>query len=221
MNTTRLDGAVNVNIWLPHHNSYVASSETVESVNVSTTGARCRAGLRGRAAVTVTTKSGTNDLHGSAWEYHNNQHLKARPYFMPATQQKPLDIMNIFGATVGGPIVKNKLFYFGAFEATRQRVGGSGIYDVPTAAIRAGDFSGISQIIYDPATGNPDGTGRTPFAGNRIPNNRISGPSRTLMGLLPQANLPGRCRITPSPEPDSLTAQTTTTRSTGTAMKST
>jgi len=192
MNTTRLDGAVNVNIWLPHHNSYVASSETVESVNVSTTALDAELGSAGGAAVTVTTKSGTNDLHGSAWEYHNNQHLKARPYFMPATQQKPLDIMNIFGATVGGPIVKNKLFYFGAFEATRQRVGGSGIYDVPTAAIRAGDFSGISQIIYDPATGNPDGTGRTPFAGNRIPNNRISGPSRTLMGLLPQANLPGQ-----------------------------
>ena len=87
------------------------------------------------------TKSGTNDLHGSAWEYHNNQRMKARPYFMPATQEKPRDTLNIFGGTLGGPIVKNKLFYFGNVELTRQRTGGSGIFDVPTAAVRAGNFS--------------------------------------------------------------------------------
>ncbi len=199
MNTTRLDGAVNVNIWLPHHNSYVAPSETVAEVNVSTTALDAEIGSAGGAAVTVTTKSGTNEFHGSAWEYHNNQRLKARPYFMPSAQQKPRDTLNIFGATLGGPIVRNKLFFFGHYEGTRQRVGGNGIYDVPTADVRNGDFSqaintGATSptIIYDPRTGNADGTGRSPFPGNRIPMDRISGPARRLMDLLPGPNMPGR-----------------------------
>ena len=201
MNTTRVDGAVNVNIWLPHHNAYVAPSETVAEVNVSTTALDAELGSAGGAAVTVITKSGTNDLHGSAWEYHNNQEMKARPYFMPATQQKPRDTLNIFGATLGGPIVKNKLFYFGNFEGTRQRTGGSGIYDVPQAQIRAGDFTNATfplnsatapvTLIYDPNTGNPDGTGRTPFPGNVIPANRISPAASKILALLPAANLAG------------------------------
>ena len=110
MNTTRTDGAVNVNIWLPHHNAYVAPSETIAEVNVNTTALDAELGSAGGAAINVITKSGTNDLHGSAWEYHNNQQMKARPYFMPATQEKPRDTLNIFGGTLGGPIVRNKLF---------------------------------------------------------------------------------------------------------------
>ncbi len=199
MNTTRVDGAVNVNIWLPHHNAYVAPSETVAEVNVSTTALDAELGSAGGAAVTVITKSGTNELHGSAWEYHNNQRMKSRPYFMPTSQQKPRDTLNIFGGTLGGPIVKNKLFYFGNYEGTRQRTGGSGIYDVPQTSIRGGDFSNARfpfnspsapvTAIYDPRTGNPDGTGRTPFPGNIIPADRISAVSRRVLALLPEANI--------------------------------
>lgn len=187
MNTTRLDGAVNVNIWLPHHNAYVAPSETVQEVNVSTTALDAEQGSAGGAAVTVITKSGTNDLHGSAWEYHNNQHMKSRPYFLPTAQDKPRDTLNIFGGTLGGPVLKNKLFYFGNFEGTRQRVGGSGIFNVPTARVRNGDFSGLSPI-YDPQTGNPDGSGRTQFPNNRVPDNRINPITKRILGLLPLPN---------------------------------
>jgi len=198
MNTTRLDGAVNVNIWLPHHNAYVAPSETVAEVNVSTTAMDAEQGMAGGAAVTVITKSGTNELHGSAWEYHNNQKMKSRPYFMPATQDKPRDTLNIFGGALGGPIVKNKLFYFGHFEGTRQRTGGSGIYDVPTAAIRSGNFSNAffggattATPIYDPLTGDSEGRGRTQFPGNIIPANRISPIAQRIIQNLPTPNLAG------------------------------
>jgi hypothetical protein len=184
MNTTRTDGAVNVNIWLPHHNAYVSPSETIAEINVNTTALDPELGSAGGAAITVITKSGTNDLHGSAWEYHNNQRMKARPYFMPATQQKPRDTLNIFGGTLGGPIVRNRLFYFGHVELTRQRTGGSGIFDVPSAAVRTGNFSGTGATIFDPQTGQP-------FAGNIIPENRISPIARQILNRLPAANLTG------------------------------
>jgi hypothetical protein len=184
MNTTRTDGAVNVNIWLPHHNAYVAPSETVAEVNVNTTALDPELGSAGGAAINVITKSGTNDLHGSLWEYHNNQRMKARPYFMPSTQEKPRDTLNIFGGTLGGPVVKNRLFYFGHVELTRQRTGGSGIFDVPTAAVRSGNFSGTGTTIIDPQTGNP-------FPGNIIPENRISPIARSILNRLPAPNLAG------------------------------
>lgn len=199
MNTTRLDGAVNVNIWLPHHNAYVAPSEAVSEVNVSTTALDAEQGMAGGAAVTVITKSGTNELHGSLWEFHNNQRMKSRPYFMPSSQEKPRDTLNIFGATLGGPIIKNKLFYFGHFEGTRQRTGGSGIFDVPTATVRGGDFSQAffpttSQNvtpIYDPLTGDAEGRGRTQFPGNIIPANRISPIAQRVLQNLPGPNIAG------------------------------
>jgi hypothetical protein len=199
MNTTRLDGAVNVNIWLPHHTAYVAPSEAVAEVNVATTALDADQGSAGGAAITVITKSGTNDLHGSAWEYHNNQHMKSRPYFMPAQQDKPRDTMNIFGATLGGPIVKNKLFYFGHYEGTRHRFGNTGIYDVPSARIRTGDFtqaffpttSTTVTPIYDPLTGDSEGRGRTQFPGNVIPANRISPITQKILQNLPGPNLAG------------------------------
>lgn len=199
MNTTRLDGAVNVNIWLPHHTMYVAPSEAVQEVNVSTTAFDAEQGSAGGAAITVITKSGTNELHGSAWEYHNNQKLRARNFFMRPQDTKPRDTLNIFGATLGGPIVRNKLFYFGHFEGTRQRTGGFQVFDVPAAQVRAGDFSqaffptGSSTVtpIYDPATGNPDGTGRTQFPGNRIPESRISPIARRILERVPLPNRDG------------------------------
>ena len=88
---------------------------------------------------------------------------------------KPLSIYNNYGGTIGGTDHrKNKLFYFFSFDGTRQRTARWAPTTVPTADMRAGDFSTYTTIIYDPATGNPDGTGRTPFAGNMFPTNRIS-----------------------------------------------
>jgi hypothetical protein len=200
-NVTRIDGAASINIWLPHHAGYVAPAETIETVNITTSAADAEQGMTGGSAVTVVTKSGTNELHGSVFEFHDNQHLRARNYFQAAGVNKPLSIYNNYGGTVGGPIVKNKLFYFFSFDGTRQRQGAVGRWSVPTADIRQGDFSayggvangacGSGTCIYDPLTGNPDGTARTPFPGNKIPLNRISSQAQKVNAFYPAANLAG------------------------------
>ncbi len=102
-NITRIDGATSVNIWLPHHVGYVEPEEAIDTVNITTTSADAEQGMAGSSAVTLITKSGTNLIHGSAYEFHDDQHLKARNYFQAAGTDKPLSIYNNFGATIGGP----------------------------------------------------------------------------------------------------------------------
>lgn len=187
-NITRIDGATSVNVWLPHHVGYVAPEETIEVVNVTTGAADAEQGMAGSSAITVITKSGTNEIHGSAFEYHDDQHLKARNFFQAYGTTKPLSIYNDFGGTVGGPIKKNKLFYFLSYDGTRQRQASPGFYTVPTAAFKNGDFSAVSTVIYNPFTGNPDGTGRQPFANNIIPSSLISPIAQKLQSYYPSPN---------------------------------
>ena len=174
-NNTRVDGATNVFIWLPHHTLYVQPVESIETVNITSGSMDAEQGMAGGAAITVQTKSGTNEVHGTGFWYHQNQRLKAR-HFFDRIDKLPMANMNIFGGTIGGPVVKNKLFYFFSFERTTERSGQVGQYDLPPAALRAGDFSGVRTLttIYDPATGQPNGVGRQPFSGNIIPTSRIS-----------------------------------------------
>lgn len=190
-NITRIDGAASVNVWLPHHVGYVTPEENVQTVNVTTGAADAEQGLAGSSSITLVTKSGTNDIHGSAFEFHDDQHLKARNFFQAAGTDKPLSIYNNFGATVGGPIKKNKLFYFVSYDGTKQRQSSPGFYTVPTDAQKAGNFSGISTVIYNPQSGNPDGSNRTPFAGNIIPSNLISPIAQKLQSYYPEPNFAG------------------------------
>src|SRR5579884_349887 len=202
-NVTRIDGAASINVWLPHHVGYVMPEEMVSEVNITTSAADAEQGMSGGAAVTLVTKSGTNEFHGSAFEFHDDQHLKARNFFQAPGTKKPVSIYNNYGGTLGGPIVKNKLFWFFSYDATRQRIGATGTYSVPTADIRTGDFSKYlpasaggsctsgCAILFDPNTGNADGTGRTPFPGNIIPANRISPQAAKIQSYLPLPNLAG------------------------------
>src|SRR5439155_6034123 len=139
-NVTRIDGAARVNVWLPHHVGYVTPEENVDVVNITTGSADAEQGMAGTSAITLVTKSGTNDIHGSAFEFHDDQHLKSRNFFQTAGTQKPLSIFNNFGATIGGPIIKNKLFYFVSYDGTKQRQAGPGLYTIPTSAFTGGDF---------------------------------------------------------------------------------
>jgi len=191
---TGVDGATNIFIWLPHHVAYVPPAESIETVSVTTSAYDAEQGMAGGAAITVITKSGTNDLHGVAFWYHDNQHLKARnynyrPYDRPAL---PKTINNIAGGTLGGAIIKNKLFYFGSFERTMHRLGVSGNFSVPPEDMRRGDFSKYAALttIYDPLTGTPDGRNRQPFAGNIVPSNRISPIIANIQKLAPLPNQP-------------------------------
>lgn len=190
-NVTRIDGAASVNVWLPHHVGYVTPAENVEVVNITTGSADAEQGLAGGAAVTLITKSGTNQLHGSAFEFLGNSQLNARNYFQAVGTQKPLYIYNNFGATLGGPLIKNKLFFFFSYDGTRQKQASPGYYTVPTDLFKQGDFSAVSTLIYDPNTGNPDGTGRTPFAGNKIPTSRISPIAQKIQSYYPSINYVG------------------------------
>jgi hypothetical protein len=175
-NNTLVDGAVNINIWLPHHVAYVQPVESVETVNISTGSFDAEQGMAGGAAVTVATKSGTNEVHGTGWWFNNNQHFNSDPvYFRPAGYKKPLAILNIFGANVGGPIKKDRLFYFFNFERTTERTGVFGNYSVAPPDYRAGDFSRWVQygVVYDPQSApQNNAAARTPFPNNIVPQNR-------------------------------------------------
>jgi len=159
-NNTRVDGASNVFLWLPHHSLYVPPAETIDAVNIATASFDAEQGLAGGASVTVATKSGTNDLHGVGSWYHDNDSLRARNFFL-RTPSKPKSITNIPTGALGGPIRKDKLFFFGGYERNMGRRGVSGNYSVPTADQREGDFSAYPVRIYDPTTGtfSPAGSG--------------------------------------------------------------
>src|SRR5207245_2317625 len=150
------------------------------TVNLVSNSFDAEQGMAGGAAMNVTIKSGTNEFHGGAWEYHTNSQLKARNYFYCLysctgdPNHPPKNLSNQFGVMVGGPIKKNKLFFFADWERTLRRQAASALRTIPTAALRNGDFNGTGTTIYDPATGNATtGAGRAPFPNNMIPAARI------------------------------------------------
>ncbi len=166
-NNTRIDGVSTAHIQLPHVSSYVPTLESIEEVNVVTSSMDAEQGLAGGAAINVQTKSGTNALHGAGFEYFTNQALKAWPMrFGDAalnTGDKPEASYHQYGGTVGGPIAQNKLFYFVSYEGTRDHRVVDRTVTIPNQAMLRGDLSGSDTPIYDPLTGNADGTGRTQF----------------------------------------------------------
>jgi hypothetical protein len=190
-NVMTIDGANVESTWIQEVAAYVPSLEAIEVVNVAANSYDAAQGFAGGAAVNVQVKSGTNQIHGSAFEYNFNNAMIARPFFLPATSPNPKSILNNFGGTVGGPIKKNKLFYFLSYDGNLTRQNASGYYTVPTAAIKSGDESADPTAIYDPATGAANGTGRTIFPGNIIPANRISSIAQKIVALTPLPNVPG------------------------------
>src|SRR5207253_10395375 len=106
-----LDGAANNFPWLPWHAAYIPPAEAIETVSVVTNSFDAEQGSAGGAAINVSIKSGTNAFHGSGWWYNTNSALKARNFFFRGSEL-PKDVLNQGGAAVGGPIIKNKLFFF-------------------------------------------------------------------------------------------------------------
>jgi hypothetical protein len=134
--------------------------------------------------VQVVSKSGTNSFHGAAFEDYNGNVLNARNFFSPSV---PWRVYNDFGVSGGGPIVKNKLFFYGDYEGSREAAAGTLVETVPLPAWRNGDFSGMTQVVKDPRTG-------LPFPGNIIPVNRISPVSQAVQNYifpLPNTGVPG------------------------------
>jgi Carboxypeptidase regulatory-like domain/TonB dependent receptor len=160
-------------------------------------------GRSGGAQVNVVLKSGTNEFHGSLYEFHRNGRLDARNFFAPAGEPAPKYIRNQFGFSVGGPLHEDRTFFFADYEGTRSREGLTRVANVPTLAERAGDFSqsfdffGRPVFVRDPFRVNPvtfqplpcnaqDQTGC--FPGNRIPLDRQSAVGRAIAALYPAPN---------------------------------
>ncbi len=152
--------------------------------------------------VSVSTRSGTNDLHGSAFLFRQNDVLQARNPFAQSQKDAltgkfvPDTLRNQFGGSLGGRIIKDKLFVFGDYEGLRSKTGGTKLLTVPTAAARTGDLSAYGVNIYDPATSvfKPDGSldSRQLFAGAKIPTARLSQQALNVLKLIPLPNAPGR-----------------------------
>jgi hypothetical protein len=215
----RLDGVSATNQWIQGLQAYTPGIEAIETVNVVTNSFDAEQGMAGGASVNVQIKSGTNNLHGSAFEYLTHDKLRARNFFLPANQKKTKDNKSVFGGTIGGPIKHDRLFYFLSVESTVQRtIGGpyvtqasgsaSQFLSLPPAAIRSGNFSGTGTVIYDPMTGAANGTGRVPFAFancpgvtsttdprfdacNFIPASRLNQVSKNILAYLPLPTLTG------------------------------
>lgn len=190
-NNTRIDGAASVMTWLPHHSLYVPPLESIEAVNVSTNNFDAEQGMAGGAAISVNTKSGTNQFHGVAFWYHMNHKWGAKNLFFnpntPAGPGTPQRIDNQGGGTFGGPIKRDKLFFFTSWERTTTAERGNGLLSVPTPQVRAGNFDGLATI-YDPATGNDLGQNRTPMPNNQVPLARWSSAAATLQNMIPLPN---------------------------------
>ncbi len=213
-NNTRVDGVSTYNVLLPHVVSYIPTLESLQEVNIVTNSFDAEQGLAGGAAINLQSKSGTNQMHGSLFEYHSDNHLKAWPDQIDDpelnTGNKPKLVYNQFGGTVGGAIKKDKLFYFVSYEGTFDHRAVERRVTVPSAAMKKGDFSGSDTPIYDPLTGNADGTGRTqlsvspgdpnyslcntatnPQCLNILPAARLDSIALKLAALIPDPNLPG------------------------------
>jgi Carboxypeptidase regulatory-like domain len=212
-NDTRIDGILDAYPWLPGNVAYVPPEDDIQTVNIATNSFDAEQGMANGAEVNVESKSGTNKFHGDAHEFHTDDQLKAYSYFTnPATTKRPLLVFNQYGGAVGGPIKKDKLFFFGDYEGTRQSLAPANLnpQTVPFGSLQystaqsAGffdfrpfqnatyglvDSSGNPVHIYDPNTGNANGSGRTPISCNGVADticlSRVDPASLTMASLWP------------------------------------
>ena len=171
------------------------SVDTIQEFKVITNPYSSEYGRSPGAAVLVTTKGGNNEIHGVAYEYLRNNYFDANDFFSNKSGlKKPQNNQNQFGASLGAPILRDKLFGFFNYEGTRISRGVSRISTVPLGNERIGDFSAAAAAaagikpyptIYDPSTG-------LPFANNQIPTGEIDPFATKIMGLFPLPNLPGQ-----------------------------
>ncbi|HEY6400267.1 MAG TPA: TonB-dependent receptor, partial [Blastocatellia bacterium] len=188
-NGTRIDGSSVTYPWLPTNTAYVPTAESIQEVNIVTNSFNAEQGLAGGAAINVITKSGTNAFHGAGWVYDTNSATQARSFFQ-TTPQVPKNILVQWGYAVGGPIIKNKLFFFTDLERTTQRqFARVQTFTIADTSLRPNAQGDVvfpnSAVIYDPAS-NPDPRLRTPFPNNTIPGNRIDPAALEFIKRLPQ-----------------------------------
>jgi hypothetical protein len=195
-----LDG---VSIMLPENNNFALSPspDSTQQFKVMTASYSPQFGRTGGGTVNVLTKGGSNKLHGTVYEFHRNHTLRANNFFANARgQERRAAAFNLFGASVGGPVRKNRTFFYGDYQGHREwgAMGGR-VLTIPSAAERNGDFSqrlasnGQRVNIYNPYTTRTEGgrTVRDPFFGNVIPQSLFDPVTKKALTYLPLPNRPG------------------------------
>lgn len=182
MLTASIDGISSINV---RSNGILAemfpSADGIDEIKISTTSVNAEYAQVGD--ITTTSRAGTNEFHGSLFWYHQNGDFDARDFFAP---RAPFKVSNDFGGTIGGPIIKNRTFFFFDYEALRYRAQSIVNITVPPNSYRTGDLSSVSAAVRDPLS-----SGQT-FAGNIIPASRISPVSTKILdALYPRQNVPG------------------------------
>jgi hypothetical protein len=198
--------------------AYTPSVDAVEEFKVKTSSFSAEFGRSAGAIISATTKSGTNELHGSTWEFLRNEKLDANNFFSNAGGvPKQAFKQNQFGFTLGGPVLlphiykgRDRTFFFADYEGTRRRTtASSSILDIPPTAFHTGDFSAYKPTIYDPGARRIGPSGSvisTPLPNNVIPQNQLNPSAVAVLALLPAPNFgaPGAqsrnfLRIAPHP----------------------
>jgi hypothetical protein len=172
------------------------SVDAIEEFKVQTNAYSAEFGNNMGGVVNVTLKSGTNNFHGTLFEFVRNDKFDAKNFFDNPLDPIPPYKQNQYGGTLGGPIVRNKTFFFGDYEGRRQRVSGTVLSTIPTELERRGDFSasfrGTAPVqIYDPFSYNPANNTRQPFANNVIPSSQLDPVGVKAANLYPLPNRPG------------------------------
>jgi hypothetical protein len=184
-NNFMLDGVDNNETWLQTVVIF-PSVDALDEFKLQTSTYSAEFGRSLGGVVNLQIKSGTNSLHGSAFEFMRNDAFDANNFFNNrAGRAKPDFKQNQFGGTVGGPVFKNQTFFFGDYQGHRETQGQTFLSTVPSKAMRGGDFSELTRVIYDPQTGQP-------FPGNIIPADRLDQVAKNILTqLYPEPNTAG------------------------------
>jgi Carboxypeptidase regulatory-like domain len=177
----------------PGQVAYFPIVDAIQEFKIESNSPPAEFGRFNGGVINLTTKSGTNVLHGNAFEFLRNEALNARNVFQSTNPVKPDYRRNQFGGTLGGPLARDRTFFFVDYQGQRQSIGRTVISTVPTLLQRQGIFSeaiaGQVPIIYDPAT--TAGSTRTPFPGNAIPLNRMDSVALALLQRYPSPTSSG------------------------------
>jgi len=194
---TFIDGAP-INTSYVNSVALVPTQDSIQEFRVATNNVTPEYGRFAGGVINLSTKSGTNAFHGTAYEYIRNKVLNANNFFNNRVGlPTPAFTQNQYGAALGGPIKRDKIFFFGNWEGFGLRSATPQTLTVPTSAERNGDFSASGVNIYDPYTGTTANPVRAQFSGcngnqpNVICPSRIDATTKVLLGLFPEPNLPG------------------------------
>ncbi|MBI3208747.1 MAG: TonB-dependent receptor [Candidatus Solibacter usitatus] len=194
-NTYLLDGVDNNNMQRAAQGRRAEvikpSVDAIQEFKVLTNAYSAEYGRAAGGVVTVNLKSGSNQIHGALFEFLRNEKLDAKNFFDPPAQRRPPFKRNQYGFAVGGPVRRDKTFFFGDYEWTRIRESRTVNNTIPTPRLRGGDFSELANLIYDPATYNRAANRRDVFPGNIIPSSRFDPVGVKLANYYPDPNKAG------------------------------